>query len=108
MVDSIAGRLAGADLRAFDLRTAQGAAGQSAADPVAGVRAGAPAAADSRPGVAWQPGYAAVAKELGTPPVDATRVAELRTAIASGQYAIDPEQIASAMIRALGGGGEKA
>lgn len=34
-----------------------------------------------------------------SPPVDAGRVEQLRSAIGSGSYAIDPEQIADAMLR---------
>ena len=40
-----------------------------------------------------------IAKELAaSPPVDAARVATLRTAIASGDYQPDPDRIAAAMI----------
>lgn len=44
-------------------------------------------------------GRAAVRRMAAEPPVDSARVSELREAIASGRYRVDPERIADAMLR---------
>ncbi len=44
-------------------------------------------------------GREAVRRMAAEPPVDASRVASLRDAIASGRYRVDPERIADAMLR---------
>ena len=50
-----------------------------------------------RPGSA--PAFGALAREMAaSPPVDAARVAALRTAIASGAYVVDPDAIAARML----------
>jgi flagellar biosynthesis anti-sigma factor FlgM len=44
-------------------------------------------------------GREAARRMASEPPVDTKRVAELRDAIASGRYRIDPDRIADAMLR---------
>lgn len=44
-------------------------------------------------------GRVAVRRMAAEPPVEGTRVAELRAAIAGGRYPIDPDRIADAMLR---------
>jgi negative regulator of flagellin synthesis FlgM len=62
------------------------------------------AAAGARSAVAGQTGSSAVqlrdlARSMAAkPPVDAAKVAELRAAVQSGRYRIDPEAIAARMI----------
>lgn len=74
------------------------AATKTACTPRAGDAAGvaAQAVAPQAPAVS---NLGRIASELaGSPPVDAARVAALRTAIASGDYKPDPDRIAAAMI----------
>lgn len=44
-------------------------------------------------------GRDAASRMAAEPPVDRARVSELREAIASGRYRVDPERIADAMLR---------
>ena len=61
--------------------------------PVTAIGVIAPAAAELSP-------LATAAKALAAaPPVDAARVANVRAALASGSYAVDPHAIADAMLR---------
>jgi negative regulator of flagellin synthesis FlgM len=51
------------------------------------------------------PRFGALVRDMAaSPPVDTARVAALRAAIASGDYAIDPEAIAARMLAFDGGG----
>jgi negative regulator of flagellin synthesis FlgM len=50
------------------------------------------------PGVVSE-GRATVRAMTAEPPVDTARVAELKDAIASGRYKVDPDRIADAMLR---------
>lgn len=59
--------------------------------------------ADAAPAVAGKsaatPKFGALVREMAaSPPVDTARVMALRTAIANGSYAIDPEAIAARML----------
>ncbi len=55
--------------------------------------------ADGGSAMVTSAGRAAVRDMAAEPPIDSARVAELRAAIASGSYRIEPEKIADAMLR---------
>jgi negative regulator of flagellin synthesis FlgM len=66
---------------------------EAAADPSQPVRASSGASA-------VKPGLGALVAALAkAPPVDETRVASLKAAMAEGSYRIDPDAIAAAMLR---------
>ncbi|MFN7398331.1 MAG: flagellar biosynthesis anti-sigma factor FlgM [Sandaracinobacter sp.] len=58
-----------------------------------------PRRVDSQPPGVVSEGRATVRAMTAEPPVDTARVAELKDAIASGRYKVDPDRIADAMLR---------
>lgn len=69
--------------------------------PAGGTAANMPAAnmpAANMPALVSE-GRDAVRRMAAEPPVDSARVSDLREAIASGRYRVDPERIADAMLR---------
>ncbi|BBE36083.1 flagellar biosynthesis anti-sigma factor FlgM [Sphingosinicella microcystinivorans] len=90
MVNGISGRPAGLNGASVLL--------DPAAAKAAGARKTAAAEATPTPPRAELSELATAARDATTAPIDATRVAELRAAIASGSYKVDPEQIARKMV----------
>lgn len=96
MVDAISSRPAG-PLPVAD-QLASSAAGSASAATAASAASKAPAASASASDVGG------VTRMLASePPVDADKVQEIRAAIRSGNYPIDPYTIAESMIRSLRG-----
>jgi negative regulator of flagellin synthesis FlgM len=80
---------------------------RAAGDGISGVGGSDPARPTARvsalSGITGRPPGGLVAELAKAPPVDSTRVAALREAIAQGRYQIDPGAIADAMLRLEGG-----
>ncbi|MBB4632832.1 flagellar biosynthesis anti-sigma factor FlgM [Sphingosinicella soli] len=90
MVDGISGRPAGLNGASVLL--------DPAAAKAAGAAKTATAEAAPTPARAELSALASAARDAAAAPVDNARVAELRAAIASGSYTVDPEQIARKMV----------
>jgi flagellar biosynthesis anti-sigma factor FlgM len=99
MVDSVSGNSAASAAR-LALQLANGR------EPVAGKLPSAEQSrgldvrkADGNSAPVSSEGRSAVRDMSTAPPIDTSRVSELRAAISSGAYFIDPERIAEAMLR---------
>jgi negative regulator of flagellin synthesis FlgM len=60
----------------------------------------------SHEGIVTLPKLLGLANELASqgPPIDSAKIAEIRTAIASGSYKVKPQEVANAMLAYYGGG----